>query len=258
MKDPPGGGCRCRLGPKSTSSSSRCAPPRAWQGRVDSCCLCRPVEHVPTVTLVTDAPRRPIYGRSSLNKISRKSPFPHKASNPAVRLYGIAGRTDRRRRMPSVDQSPLVHALCLPGASSVTVRPADPHDADVIQAYIRELPRASRYNRFLGAVNELSPSQLRGMTHTNRRDRLSVIAETVVAGARVMIGEACYALDPDGRSCEIALSVAAAWQRDLAAAPIGVKRVARLADHHAGTGDDARLIRMTKDLALLDDEPARE
>ena len=35
----------------------------------------------------------------------------------------------------------------------------------------------------------------------------------MVAGAAVMVGEGCYAMAPDGFSCDIALSVADAWQR---------------------------------------------
>src|SRR5262249_3253503 len=58
-----------------------------------------------------------------------------------------------------------------------------------------------------------SPKELCRMTHTDRRNQLAVIAETMVAGARVMIGEARYAIAPDGLSCEIAVSVAEAWRR---------------------------------------------
>jgi acetyltransferase len=107
----------------------------------------------------------------------------------------------------------LAHALCLPGAPRVTFRAAGPQDCDVIQSYIRQLSPTSRHNRFLGTLKELSPSVLHAMTHTDHWHRLTVIAETVVAGARVMIGEACYALAPDGISCETAVSVTDAWQR---------------------------------------------
>ena len=119
------------------------------------------------------------------------------------------------------------------------------------------------------------------MTHADHRHRLAVIAETVVAGARVMIGEACYAMMPDGLSCEIALSVAAAWQRQtLGTRLLGIlARRARDAGIRYLVGDvlrsneamtalarkvgsvitmpieDARLIWMTTDLSRLDTEP---
>jgi acetyltransferase len=108
---------------------------------------------------------------------------------------------------------PLVHRVSLPGMPSITIRPAGPEDSRVIQTYIRQLSPTSRYNRFLGVVKELSPTQLHGLTHADHRYRLTMIAETVVAGACMMIGEACYAIAADGINCEIAVSVADDWQR---------------------------------------------
>jgi GNAT superfamily N-acetyltransferase len=107
----------------------------------------------------------------------------------------------------------LVHSVCLPGAPSVTVRPASPGDCDVIRSYIRQLSAGSRHNRFLGTLKELSPRELHRMTHADHWHRLAMIAETVVAGTCVMIGEAYYVMAPDQISCDIALSVADAWQR---------------------------------------------
>ena len=51
------------------------------------------------------------------------------------------------------------------GDEVVTVRPARPDDAGMIGAYIRALSFASRYTRFLGPVNELTPADLYRMTH---------------------------------------------------------------------------------------------
>jgi GNAT superfamily N-acetyltransferase len=82
----------------------------------------------------------------------------------------------------------------------------------MIGTYIRALSFASRRNRFLGSVNEMSANELYRMTHGDDVARPALIVETVVGGARVMIGEARYALMPDGLSCEFALSVAEAWR----------------------------------------------
>jgi len=82
----------------------------------------------------------------------------------------------------------------------------------MIQTYIQALSPAARHNRFLGSLNELSANELYRMTHGDDVARPALIVETVVGGARVMIGEARYALMPDGLSCEFALSVAEAWR----------------------------------------------
>jgi acetyltransferase len=102
-----------------------------------------------------------------------------------------------------------LHVLC---GETVAVRPARPQDSGMIGAYIRALSFASRRNRFLGSVNEMSANELYRMTHGDDVARPALIVETVVGGARVMIGEARYALMPDGLSCEFALSVAEAWR----------------------------------------------
>ena len=48
----------------------------------------------------------------------------------------------------------------LPDGAPVRVRPIRPQDGDMLQAYLRRLSPASRRNRFLGALNELSPREL--------------------------------------------------------------------------------------------------
>jgi GNAT superfamily N-acetyltransferase len=113
----------------------------------------------------------------------------------------------------SPDEPDLVHALHLPIGERVTVRPARPQDSGMIQAYIRSLSPASRRNRFLGALTEVSANELYGMTHTDRCSHPALIAENVVERACTMIGEARYVVAPDGFNCEFAVSVAESWRR---------------------------------------------
>jgi acetyltransferase len=113
----------------------------------------------------------------------------------------------------SPDDPDLVHAVHLPVGEKVTVRPARPQDFDMIQAYVRNLSPASRRNRFLGPLNEVSVNELYGMTHKDHGSHPALIAENVVDGACAMIGEARYAVASDGFTCEFAVSVAEAWRR---------------------------------------------
>jgi RimJ/RimL family protein N-acetyltransferase len=108
--------------------------------------------------------------------------------------------------------SGCVEALHLPGAGKVTLREALPHDTGIIQNYVRGLAADARHNRFLGAVNELSASELHAMTHSDHGRYPALIAETVVNDTRTMIGEARYALTADGRGWEFAISVAEPWR----------------------------------------------
>jgi acetyltransferase len=96
------------------------------------------------------------------------------------------------------------------GDEVVTVRPAHPEDAGMIGAYIRSLPFALRYTRFLGPVNELTPADLYRITHGSDAAPPALIVESGDGDARTVIGEARYAFD--GIACEFALSVSEAWR----------------------------------------------
>ena len=94
----------------------------------------------------------------------------------------------------------------------VTVRFVEPRDADALQNYFRALTTRSRYNRFLGAASELSPSLLEDFIHVGEADRFSVVATMLVDGHETIVGEARYAFDSDTVSIEFGLSIDDRWQ----------------------------------------------
>jgi GNAT superfamily N-acetyltransferase len=89
----------------------------------------------------------------------------------------------------------------------VTVRFVEPRDGEALQAYFRGLSVGSRYNRFFGAMSELSHSELEHFTHAGEDDRFSVIAMMKVDGIDTIVGEARYAFNTDTASFELGLSV---------------------------------------------------
>ena len=105
-------------------------------------------------------------------------------------------------------------AVCsfrLPRGERITVRPIRPHEADLLQNYIRSLSSESRRNRFLGAVGELSPA---GLAQLTRMDRHGGAALLAFADGRdtVPIAESMIVKLPNSERCELALSVADSWQ----------------------------------------------
>ncbi|HML07932.1 MAG TPA: GNAT family N-acetyltransferase [Xanthobacteraceae bacterium] len=106
-----------------------------------------------------------------------------------------------------------LRVLSLSAGEGVTLRPIGPRDADVLQAYVRGLSPESRYNRFFGALHELPSTELDRVIHLDRMRQLALLAETCVDGTPILIGEARYALAPDGLEAEFALSVADDWRR---------------------------------------------
>ena len=94
--------------------------------------------------------------------------------------------------------------------SPVTVRFAEPRDAEELQKYFRSLSTRSRYNRFLGARSELSRTELDHFVHVGEADSFSVVATMMIDGFETIVGEARYAFATG--SFEFGLSIDDRWQ----------------------------------------------
>jgi hypothetical protein len=92
--------------------------------------------------------------------------------------------------------------LRLRSGKAVAVRFVEPDDAEALQGYFRSLSVHSRYNRFLGAMSELPPTELEHFIHVGERDRFSVIAIMVIDGVETIVGEARYGFETDTASFE--------------------------------------------------------
>ncbi|QCI67000.1 GNAT family N-acetyltransferase [Phreatobacter stygius] len=103
-----------------------------------------------------------------------------------------------------------IDVLRLP-AARITVRAIEPADAALLQGHVRGLTRASRQNRFLGGINELTAAELDRITHHGAGNIFGLFAETDVRGETLVVGEAIYAVEAATGISEFALSVADAW-----------------------------------------------
>ena len=102
--------------------------------------------------------------------------------------------------------------LLLRDGSSLTVRFVAPDDGEVLQAYFRKLSAHSRYNRFLGAMSELPPSQLDHFVHAGEDDRFSVMASMTLEGRQIIVGEARYGFEAATANFEFGISIDDRWQ----------------------------------------------
>jgi GNAT superfamily N-acetyltransferase len=116
--------------------------------------------------------------------------------------------------MVTLDFDKLQHAdvLRLSSGTLLNVRFVEPRDAERLQNYFRSLTTRSRYNRFLGAVSELSAIELEHFVHPSEDDGFSVIATVVVDGFETIVGEARYAINAATATAEFALSIEDRWQ----------------------------------------------
>ena len=94
----------------------------------------------------------------------------------------------------------------------LALRPARSSDGDALQAYVRGLSPDSRYNRFLGAVNELPALELARALGANGLDTLTLLLTSTAGDRETVVGEARVALSCAKRAGEFSMSIADDWQ----------------------------------------------
>jgi GNAT superfamily N-acetyltransferase len=94
--------------------------------------------------------------------------------------------------------------------SEVIVRPILPGDRDAVVKAFARLSEQSRYQRFMTAIDELSPSQVEYLTDVDHHDHEALIAFDPESGDGV--GVARFVRLADGVSAEAAVTVIDEWQ----------------------------------------------
>lgn len=95
---------------------------------------------------------------------------------------------------------------------TVTIRPICHADADKEREFIRHLSPESMHYRFLGAVRELTPAELRQFCDVDGRHSMAFVAVIEEAGGPKIIGVSRYAPIAQSSAREIAITVADDWQ----------------------------------------------
>jgi len=103
--------------------------------------------------------------------------------------------------------SHLVRQTYLSDGTPMVVRPIRPEDADIEQEFVRNLSAEARYFRFMRVIDELTPEMLVSFTQLDYSHEMAIIAVIREQGRQKQIGVARYVVNPDGKSCEFALTV---------------------------------------------------
>ena len=88
----------------------------------------------------------------------------------------------------------------------VRIRPIRPEDARLEIEFVERLSDQSRYMRFFGTMRQLTPTMLARFTQVDYDRELALIA-LPESGEMRMLGVARYMPNPDGESCEFAVTV---------------------------------------------------
>ena len=102
----------------------------------------------------------------------------------------------------------------LSDGTDVSVRPIRPEDAGIEQEFVDNLSPESKYMRFMNRMDKLTPLMLARFTQIDydREMALVAVVDEHTPEARIL-GVARYIINPDGQSCEFALTIADSWQK---------------------------------------------
>ncbi len=101
----------------------------------------------------------------------------------------------------------LMRQTYLSDGTPLMIRPIRTDDAEHVQDFTRDLSEESRFMRFMGQVNELSPEMLAQFTQLDYRREMALVAMAELDGEEVQVGVARYVINPDEKSCEFAVVV---------------------------------------------------
>ena len=95
---------------------------------------------------------------------------------------------------------------------TVTIRPMCKRDTGMERDFVRGLSPQSKHYRFLAAVRELSADEAQRLCDVDGHNSMAFVATVEEGGRPVPVGISRYAPGTDGKSREIAVTVADDWQ----------------------------------------------
>lgn len=134
----------------------------------------------------------------------------------------------------------------LKDGSRCTIRPIRPEDALPLQDFVRGLSSRSKYFRFFNTVSELSRHQLARYTQIDYGRELTLVVCAERENGSVLLGEAHYAVLPDGETGDFAVVIADA----MAGQGLGSRLMRCLIDAARAQG-----LRRLRGQVLADNEP---
>ncbi|WP_299847381.1 bifunctional acetate--CoA ligase family protein/GNAT family N-acetyltransferase [uncultured Roseovarius sp.] len=147
----------------------------------------------------------------------------------------------------------LIREYHLDDGTPLTIRPIRPEDAEIEQAFVRELSPQAKQFRFMGALNELSPTMLSQFTQIDYAREMALVAVANEDGKLHQHGVARYYINDDNSSCEFAIVVSDKLQHQ----GIGTKLMKSLMqaarDHGLTSIEGAVLARNQPMLDLMED-----
>jgi acetyltransferase len=128
----------------------------------------------------------------------------------------------------------LSRTWTLASGESLSVRPVRHDDGELEEAFVRGLSLESRHQRMLSGGVKVTREWIDSMTHIDYRRHMAFAVTAVRDGIEQFVAVARYVVDAAGRSAEVALVLADAWQGQ----GLGRRLLARLLEHAQTAGMD--------------------
>jgi acetyltransferase len=131
---------------------------------------------------------------------------------------------------------------------SLIVRPVRHDDGKLEEAFVRGLSLESRQQRMLSAGVKVTPEWIDSMTQIDYRRHMAFAVTALRDGVEQFVAVARYVVDAEGRSAEVALVLADAWQGQ----GLGRRLLTRLLEHAQTSGvHDAVGVVLATNVAML-------
>jgi acetyltransferase len=95
----------------------------------------------------------------------------------------------------------------------VLIRPVQPDDEAALRRFFGRLCGETRRLRFMMFVGALNEELVHFFTHVDYHRHMAFVCEATIGGRQELVGEARYAANPDGRSCEFSVVIADDWHK---------------------------------------------
>jgi acetyltransferase len=142
----------------------------------------------------------------------------------------------------------LSRTWTIASGESLLVRPVRHDDGELEEAFVRGLSLESRHQRMLSGGVKVTPEWIDSMTHIDYRRHMAFAVTAVRDSVEQFVAVARYVVDATGRSAEVALVLADAWQGQ----GIGRRLLARLLEHAQSAGmDEAVGVVLATNVAML-------
>jgi acetyltransferase len=107
----------------------------------------------------------------------------------------------------------LARQRTLADGRKVVIRPIRVEDEAAEREFLDGLSAETRRMRFMKFVGSITEQLLHSFTHVDYDRRMAFVCEADAGGKPRLVGEARYAANPDGRSCEFGVVIADDWRK---------------------------------------------